>query len=151
MRFASRHMKKILLITLIALFGFGMIASAGIAAKTVQISTPKVEQLAKGSTQTKVAFTLNNTDSINHDLIAVTSPAAKKVQLHVMDTVNGQATMRQIHGVQIPAKKETTFTDNALHVMLIHVNKNMLQKGKSIPLTLLFADGSHISTNALMQ
>ncbi|MGN5374699.1 copper chaperone PCu(A)C [Sphingomonas hankookensis] len=80
-------------------------------------------------------------------LVAITSPAARRIELHEsMAASHGAMTMRPVERLPIAATKPVTLAPGGLHAMLLDVSP-ALEPGGSIPLTFRF-DGRSITTDA---
>ncbi len=73
-------------------------------------------------------------------LVAVKSPAAERVEIHIMKHENGMMMMRQVDNLALPANREIKFGSGS-HLMLVGL-KNPLKPGAHIQLvlTLEYAD-----------
>lgn len=71
-------------------------------------------------------------------LTDVSTPAAKKAELHQMTMDGTVMKMRQIAGIDLPAGQPVTLKPGAMHIMLVGLNQP-LKAGQSFPLTLHFA------------
>jgi len=70
-------------------------------------------------------------------LVSVSTPVAKKAELHTMTTEGGVMKMRPLAGVDVPAGQPVTLKPGGAHIMLMGLNQP-LQAGQSFPLTLSF-------------
>jgi copper(I)-binding protein len=70
-------------------------------------------------------------------LISVSTPVAKKAELHTMTTEGGVMKMRPLAGIDVPADQPVTLKPGGAHIMLTGLNQP-LQAGQSFPLTLSF-------------
>ena len=70
-------------------------------------------------------------------LVAVSSPAAKKAELHTMSMEGMVMKMRPLAGLDIPAGQPVTLKPGGQHIMLEGLNAP-LREGQSFPLTLTF-------------
>ncbi len=70
-------------------------------------------------------------------LVAVSSPVAKKAELHTMEMAGMVMKMRPLAGLDIPAGQPVTLKPGGDHVMLTGLN-GPLREGQSFPLTLTF-------------
>jgi copper(I)-binding protein len=89
-------------------------------------------------------LTLHNKDTAEHTVVAAESPVAKAVELHTHTNDNGVMRMRKIDSITVPAGGMTMLKPGGLHIMFIGLNR-ALNAGDSVPLTLVFADGSRIA------
>lgn len=135
-----------------------------IAANAVTVSNPHIDSEATrtakrmppsaiDSKATEVFMVLINRTLKKRDIIAATSPAADKVQLH-MTLKNAQGEnigMRQITDIPITGNGQERLHLGSLHVMLIGLNKYYFKLKKAeqpIPITLIYRDGSWATIEA---
>jgi copper(I)-binding protein len=71
-------------------------------------------------------------------LVAASTPAAKKAELHTMTMAGMVMKMRPLAALDIPAGRPVALKPGGLHIMLIGLAKP-LQAGQAFPLTLTFA------------
>ncbi len=105
---------------------------------------------APNQISTEVKMDIINNSKQNALLVAATSPVAQKVQLHTFVRKDGKAVMEQIAHVDIKAHTADDLSFQGVHVMLIGLSAPVTQ-GQQIPVTLIFADGSHLNVNAVVQ
>jgi periplasmic copper chaperone A len=70
-------------------------------------------------------------------LTAVSSPVAKKAELHTMSMEGGVMRMRPLPAIDIPAGQTVTLSPGGMHIMLLGLTRP-LNQGQSFPLTLSF-------------
>ena len=70
-------------------------------------------------------------------LVSVSSPVAKKAELHTMEMAGMVMKMRPLAGLDIPAGQFVTLKPGGEHIMLMGLN-GPLREGQSFPLTLTF-------------
>ena len=70
-------------------------------------------------------------------LVSVSSPVAKKAELHTMSMAGMVMQMRPLAGLDIPAGRPVTLKPGGEHIMLLGLDRP-LQEGESFPLTLNF-------------
>jgi periplasmic copper chaperone A len=70
-------------------------------------------------------------------LTGVSSPIAKKAELHTMSMGGGVMKMRPLAAMDIPAGQTVTFSPGGMHIMLLGLAQP-LHEGQSFPLTLSF-------------
>src|SRR5262249_42607670 len=73
-------------------------------------------------------------------LVSVSTPVAKKAELHTMSMSGGIMQMRPLDGIDVPAGQPVTLKPGGEHVMLLGLG-HPLQEGQSFPLTLTFEKG----------
>ena len=153
-------MKKLLIIAFAMVFStaaFAGVTKAPSMAKQITIKAAKIEAKTMGpmgnavssnrpiSTEAKMEIFNNSAKPVT--IIAAKSPIAEKTQLHTFVKVAGKEQMKLIRDIIIPAHKDTNLTFNGLHVMLIGL-KDKLRVGQQVPISLIFADGSHLNIEA---
>ena len=70
-------------------------------------------------------------------LLSVSSPVAKKTELHTMEMSGMVMKMRPLAGLDVPAGQPVTLKPSGDHIMLMGLN-GPLREGQSFPLTLTF-------------
>jgi hypothetical protein len=70
-------------------------------------------------------------------LLSVSTPVAKKAELHTMEMAGTVMKMRPLAGLDIPAGQSVTLKPGGEHIMLMGLN-GPLREGQSFPLTLTF-------------
>ena len=80
-------------------------------------------------------------------LLAVSSPAAVRTELHEMKHENGMMTMSPLKDVAIPAGATVKFEPGGKHIMLYDLSPELRAVGK-IPLRLAFANGKTVEIEA---
>lgn len=81
-------------------------------------------------------------------LVQVEAPGVPRVELHnSRTTANGLVAMDSIPSVGVPARSSIAFAPGGRHAMLYDVPATV-KPGATLPLTLRFADGSAVATNA---
>lgn len=113
----------------------------GIASKVISIKAPLVAKKYLKNNATEVFMELINNSDTPRELIAATSPVASQIQLHKTIDYNGKMRMQKINSITIKKESEKELQPGGFHVMLIGL-KSELVKNNSIPITLIFNDGS---------
>lgn len=112
-----------------------------IASKVISIKAPLVAKKYLKNNATEVFMELINNSDTPRELIAATSPVASQIQLHKTIDYNGKRRMQKINSITIKKDSEKELQPGGLHVMLIGL-KSELVKNNSIPIILIFNDGS---------
>jgi copper(I)-binding protein len=87
----------------------------------------------------------NNTDTAM-ELVGAASPGCGDLMLHQSHSANGNETMRLVKSLQIPARGSVNFTPGGYHLMCMSPTAT-LSPGKSVPVTLKFADGRSLTVD----
>lgn len=80
-------------------------------------------------------------------LTGIRTPAAGMAMLHESRTENGVSIMRDVDAFDVPAHGAVAMRPGGVHVMLTGL-RAPLRAGDRLPLTLDFADGSHLTVMA---
>jgi copper(I)-binding protein len=82
-------------------------------------------------------------------LLAVSTPAALRAELHETQDHQGMKSMRPVRDVAVPAKSAVEFVPGGKHVMLFDLGPNV-KPGARIPLALAFAGGKRLDVQAIV-
>lgn len=80
-------------------------------------------------------------------LVAVSTPAALRTELHESMHAGGAMTMQPLRDVAVPAGGTLAFAPGGKHVMLYDIGP-AVKPGQQVPLTLAFAGGKRIEVQA---
>jgi len=127
-------MKKLLLVSLVALSGTAWAQSTTVKVEDAWVRGTVASQKATG------AF-MRITPSANARLVSVSSPAAGVVEIHEMAMEKDVMRMRQVPGLDLAAGRTVELKPGGYHVMLMDL-KQPLKGGDSVPLTLVFEDAA---------
>ncbi|WNO60508.1 copper chaperone PCu(A)C [Rheinheimera sp. MMS21-TC3] len=113
-------------------------------ATTIKVTNAEVRQPMQGRSVTAGYLTLHNTSEQSKSLIAVTTEAFQRIELHQHSHKNGVMRMEQVDAINIAAQSEVNLTPGGLHLMLFEP-KTKLALGDSIIMQLTFSDQQVIS------
>ena len=127
---------------LLTLLVLGFVLCAPAAAKDymqgdLHIMAPWSRPLPAVSVNGAAYMTLMNTGSTADRLVSVSTPAAKKAELHNHFMEGGLMKMRPVEAVEVPPGGSATLQPGGLHVMLMGLTQPLVE-GRSFPLTLNF-------------
>ena len=91
-------------------------------------------------------FILSNATAKVRVLVGATSPACAMLMLHQSLHQNGQEQMLMLKSLAVPAHGAVTFAPGGYHLMCVSPSKEVT-KGRSIPITLRFADGTSLAVD----
>jgi periplasmic copper chaperone A len=91
-------------------------------------------------------FTLSNRGAAAEKLTGATSPACGMLMLHKSVRKNGTESMVMVPSVAVPAHGKLRFAPGGFHLMCMKPT-NAMQRGKTVPVTLEFADGKSLSAS----
>ncbi|MEG3179543.1 copper chaperone PCu(A)C [Sphingomonas sp. LT1P40] len=83
-------------------------------------------------------------------LLAVSTAAAIRTELHEMKHEGGMMTMKPLKDVAIPAGQTVKFAPGGKHVMLFDIAPTV-RAGTTVPLRLAFADGRTVEVTAAVK
>ncbi len=116
-------------------------------AQDISISEAYIPLAPPGVRAHAAYLTLSNTGSENRSLIGVTAQGYGMAHLHQSMEMNGVAAMSALHQLEIAAGQTVALTPGGLHIMLMQPAPSQVV-GASVPLTLHFANGKDITTQA---
>lgn len=91
-------------------------------------------------------FRLDNNTNAAIEPVGAASPGCGELMLHQSRNVNGTETMSPVKNVRIPAHGSLEFTPGGYHLMCMSPTAT-LSPGKSVPVTLKFADGKSLTVD----
>ncbi|WP_421239302.1 copper chaperone PCu(A)C [Aeromonas enteropelogenes] len=102
-----------------------------------------VRLLPPGTPNSAAFMVLKNDADQAVKLVAASSPAAGRAELHTHLHENGVMKMRQVESIEIPAKGEVVLKPGSLHIMLFEIGT--LSEQTPMPLTLTLDDGQQLA------
>ena len=117
-------------------------ASTEVAANVITILNPQAKLDRHYPDSGEIFMDIINKGSTQHELIAAVTPVAKEVQLHQTTIRNHRSLMQPVKQFKISPHHDKDLQQGGLHIMLVNLNK-ILNVGDTIPLTLVFNDGSY--------
>lgn len=143
--------KRILGVVLLANSVLG-VSAAWAGANDVMVDKAFVGESVPG--QTSATLELNMSTVKPATLLSVSSPLAKKVEIHSMVLHKGQMMVREVDRLDLPAHRTTTFGSHQLFLMMIGLSKE-LNVGDQVPVSIVveYADKrtQTISVNATVK
>lgn len=138
-------------IQLVLLMLLGLVSTPLIAAtpatEDVTVVDPYVRAVPPGQPNSAAFMQLQNNSTTKHAIVKAESPVSRVVELHTHINEGGVMKMRQIKQIDVPAQGQTTLKPGGLHVMFLGLNSE-LKSGQSVPVTLIFEDGSKTTIHA---
>ena len=117
------------------------------AVDDVSVSGTFARATPPGQKVSAVFLVLTNAGSQAHALVGAASTVAGSVELHEHVHKDGMMQMRQVARIDVPAKGKAELKPGGYHIMLIGL-KGPLTPGGSVPVDLMFADGSRLHADA---
>lgn len=116
----------------IALIASIMLATTAYA-QTV-VTEPWVRASVPQQTASGAFMQLHSPDAAR--LVAVSSPAARSVELHKMEMHGQLMKMREVDGIDLPAGQTVNLASGGFHIMLVGL-KQQLREGDNVPFSLV--------------
>ena len=126
-----------------ALFLLSAFFSVSIQAQ-VQIEKPWTRATAPGAKVAGGYMLIRNAGAAGDRLVAVSSPASAKVELHVHINDNGVMRMREVKGYDVPAKGVFELKPGGAHLMFMDL-KRPLKEGEKVPVKLKFEKAGELN------
>lgn len=122
-----------------------MATSAVAGETTITVSEPWARETAASAKVGGSYMVISNSGDQADRLIAGTSPAASRIELHTHIKDGDVMRMREVEGgIEIPANGVATLAPGNLHVMLIGLTEP-LSEGSQFPVTLTFEQAGEIT------
>ena len=128
-----------------ALALLAVIAISACSVRGIEIENVWARATPPGSTAAAVYADVRAADA--DEIVAVTTPAAERVEIHQSSETAGTMQMRPVTSVPLPQNAIVKFETGGLHLMLIGL-REPLAASSSIPLTFTFRSASPITVNA---
>ncbi|HLJ21372.1 MAG TPA: copper chaperone PCu(A)C [Stellaceae bacterium] len=129
----QRHIVSLAVLALCTLVGSALADESPIVA-----SDAWARPTLKGTSTGAVYLILRNRGTAGDRLVAVSTPAAERAEIHEDVTDNGIMSMKPVPELSLPASTSTAIEPGRYHIMLIGV-KAPLSAGQNFPITLTFA------------
>ena len=88
--------------------------------------------------------------AVGDRLTGISTPAAKKAELHTMSMDGNVMKMRPLAGLDLPAGQKVALKPGAVHIMLMGLSEP-LRAGQSFPLTLRFEKSGSREINVVVE
>lgn len=104
---------------------------------------------SNGANTTEVFMQVDNLSNKAMSIVAAYSPLAEQVQLHqsLPNKQKNMLEMKEVSQIAISAKSHLTMKSEGFHVTLMGLHV-ALQEGDTVPIILIFNDGSWVKVNA---
>ena len=89
-------------------------------------------------------LTIRNAGASADRLLAASSPAAARIETHVIEKQGEILRMREVKGYEVPAKGSFELKPGGPHLMLVDI-KAPLKEGDRLPLTLRFEKAGEVA------
>jgi len=128
-----------------------VVSAHGYSLRSLKIGHPWTKPVAAGAPTAAGYLTITNTGRAPDRLVAVTTTAASKVEIHEMITSGGVMRMREVAGGLLIAPGATvTLAPGGYHLMFIKPT-HAWQVGEHVPATLRFQHAGSIDVEFYVQ
>ena len=114
-----------------------------LASAQVTVETPWARATAPGSKVAAGYMTIRNASAAPDRLLAVSTPAATRVEMHVTQKDGDIMRMREVKTYAIPGKGAFELKPNGPHLMIVNL-KAPLKGGERVPLALKFEKAGEV-------
>ena len=122
-----------------------MVLAASPAAAQIKIENAWARATAPGAKIAAGYMTIRNAATTADKLVAASSPAAEKVEMHVTLKEGDVFRMREAKGYDIPAGGGFELKPAGAHLMFVNI-KAPFKEGAKVPLTLRFERSGEVKT-----
>jgi copper(I)-binding protein len=121
----------------------GMFFSLSIQAQ-IQVDKPWARATAPGAKVAGGYMLIRNAGGAADRLVAASSPAAARVELHVHINDNGVMKMREVPGYDVPAKGSFELKPGGAHLMFMDIRRPF-KEGEKVTVKLKFEKAGEVS------
>ncbi|MBP2299018.1 copper chaperone PCu(A)C [Azospirillum picis] len=144
-------MKRVLAIaTALSMLGAAAALAHSYKAGPIDIGHPWARATAPSAPNGGAYLSLSNTGADGDRLVAASTPAAEKAELHTHLNENGVMKMREVPGIDVLAGETVKLAPSGLHVMLLGL-KQPLVKGTRFPMTLRFEKAGSVDVEVAVE
>jgi copper(I)-binding protein len=119
-------------------------------AKGVKVSEPWARAAGKMAHAGAAYLTLETAGDAGDKLVAASTPAAGRVELHTHIKDGDVMRMRPVQSIEVGPHAKVTLKPGGLHLMLRDL-KGALEKGATFPLTLRFEKAGEVTVEVAIQ
>ncbi|RZP21800.1 MAG: copper chaperone PCu(A)C [Burkholderiaceae bacterium] len=138
-----------LIISTIFTLNFPFVIANDAAEKIISISGGHTNVIRPGQSMIAVYVdAIKNSTNKDVDLIAISSPSAKNIEIHSMQIVNNVMKMKKEEKITIPAKSKVSLgkkSPNGYHLMVFGVSPQITEKSM-FTINLSFSNGEKLQT-----
>jgi copper(I)-binding protein len=130
----------------IILAAASLLSTAALAQSAPSVSDPWIRATVPAQKATGAFMQIKAARATR--LVAASSPAAGRVEIHQMDMQGQTMRMHAVDGIDLPAGQPVNLASGGYHIMLLDL-KRQLKEGEQVPLTLTVqgADGKREGIN----
>ncbi len=119
-----------------------------VASKYIKIKHPIVTAFPEDTSHAVLSMQIKNTGKQSHTLVGAVTPYAQITKLSQNGAALPPAANVTYNSITLRPQSQVQFAPQGNHIALAKLSAP-LSSGDHIPVTLIFADGSHVKVNAL--
>ena len=120
--------------------------AADFKAGSLEINDLWVRGSVPGQTNGAGYMLINNPTGVSDRLLSAQSDASNRLELHTVITENGVAKMRQVPGIDVPAKGSAKLAPGGFHLMFLQLT-GPFKQGEMVPVVLKFEKAGEVRVN----
>ena len=120
--------------------------AADFKAGSLEINDLWVRGSVPGQTNGAGYMMINNPSGSSDRLLSAQSEASTRLELHTVLTEDGVAKMRQVEGIDIPAKGSVKLAPGGFHMMFLQLT-GPFKQGELVPVVLKFEKAGEVRVN----
>jgi len=120
--------------------------AADFKAGSLEINDLWLRGSVPGQTNGAGYMQINNPTGVSDRLLSAQSDASNRLELHTVITENGVAKMRQVQGIDVPAKGSAKLAPGGFHLMFLQLT-GPFKQGDSVPVVLKFEKAGEVRVN----
>lgn len=132
----------------LTLLAAASLSVSSLALAQVTVSDPWIRATVPAQKSTGAFMQLKSSRPLR--LVAVSTPAAGRAEIHQMDMQGQTMRMHAVEGIDLPANQPVNLASGGYHVMLFDLQRQ-LKEGEQVPLTLSFVDANRKRENVTVQ
>lgn len=123
----------------VAAFGLAVLVSTAVTAghEHIQVSAAWSREVPPVSDVGVVYFTVSNHGHVIDRLVGISTPKARKAEMHTSSMEDGVMKMRRLEAIEVSPGEPAVFQPGGNHGMLMQLTSPLV-KGERFPLTLQF-------------
>lgn len=135
---------------LVAVTGIPAAAPPGVRAGPLLVSDAWARPTAAGMPMGVAYFVVRNDGATDDAIVAASTSAAARVEIHQTTLDGGMARMRPLREIAVPAKSQVAIAPGGIHLMLVDLVAP-LAAGARVPLTLQFRNAGRVEIHLAVE
>ena len=140
---------RVLIASFAAAFAFFATPSFA-QSSTIKVDKPWARATPAGASVGGGYVTLRNTGAAADRLVGASSPVSARTEMHEMTFVDNIMKMREVKGIEVPAKGSVELKPGSYHLMFVEL-KAPLKQGEKVPVTLKFEKAGEVKVELAVE